>query len=552
MNIKNIKITDFKSIYGTQEFDFTTLDGLIKLSGVIGSGKTTIGEAILWGLYGKHKEHKNPNLIAWHCRSCEVELNLTSKGKDINIKRNSHKPLEIYINGKLLSASNKRDTQEILEEEYFDVPALAIQKMCIISFNAFNNSLAAMTPGETRLFLDDIFGFRTFTEYNDEIVNERKTHLQTNSQLNAVLSETQNQIRHLQEKKEAQKRDIKNSIDVNALKDERKQLVDKGIEEKNKLNELTKDYSAKHTENIRLMTEAMTLGRQEKEYINKFKSGKCPTCGHDIDMSLIEESKIKMQEHADVYRKYEALNKDLETKHNAEISVIQETISLLKQQINEIDSKISQYNNSIKLISENYDEIIQEYEEKIIEIEDKIAESDKDIGEWNDMNELFSKTLRYGLLDTLIPHINKSIKYYMTKLDQEYTVKYDQEFKPHIYINNNDNEISYKDLSTGQRKTLDIAIIFGVIQNVIANVDFNIFFLDELFSNMDSDSRNTMLNLLKDTLSENRTIFVVNHSEMSDDYFNHKIRVHLNTKKITDSKKKEDVIVKASKYEQIF
>ena len=185
-------------------------------------------------------------------------------------------------------------------------------------------------------------------------------------------------------------------------------------------------------------------------------------------------------------------------------------------------------------------------------LEEQIEESDKHIGEWNDMNELFSKTLRYGLLDTLIPHINKSIKYYMTKLDQDYTVKYDQEFKPHIYINNNDNEISYKDLSTGQRKTLDIAIIFGVIQNVIANVDFNIFFLDELFSNMDSDSRNIMLNLLKDTLSESRTIFVVNHSEMSDDFFNHKIRVHLTTKRITDHKKKEEVIVKSSKYEQIF
>jgi ABC-type transport system involved in cytochrome bd biosynthesis fused ATPase/permease subunit len=192
------------------------------------------------------------------------------------------------------------------------------------------------------------------------------------------------------------------------------------------------------------------------------------------------------------------------------------------------------------------------YEEKIESIEAQLAESDKDIGEWNDMNELFSKTLRYGLLDTLIPHINKSIKYYMTKLEQEYTVKYDQEFKPHIYIDNNDTEISYKDLSTGQRKTLDIAIIFGVIQNVIANVDFNIFFLDELFSNMDSDSRNTMLTLLKETLSENRTIFVVNHSEMSDDFFNHKIRVHLNTKRIIDAKKKEEVNVKASKYEKIF
>ena len=69
---------------------------------------------------------------------------------------------------------------------------------------------------------------------------------------------------------------------------------------------------------------------------------------------------------------------------------------------------------------------------------------------------------------------------------------------------------------------------------------------------MDSDSRNIMLNLLKDTLSENRTIFVVNHSEMSDDFFNHKIRVHLTTKRITDHKKKEEVIVKSSKYEQIF
>ena len=186
------------------------------------------------------------------------------------------------------------------------------------------------------------------------------------------------------------------------------------------------------------------------------------------------------------------------------------------------------------------------YENKIADLESQISDSDKHIGEWNEMNELFSKTLRYGLLDTLIPHVNKSIKYYMNKLEQEYTVEYDQEFKPHIYIENNENEISYKDLSTGQRKTLDIAIIFGVIQNVIANVDFNIFFLDELFSNMDADSRYTMLTVLKETLCENRTIFVVNHAEMPDDFFNHKIRVTLNNKNIEDYK------IKYSKYDKIF
>jgi DNA repair exonuclease SbcCD ATPase subunit len=220
----------------------------------------------------------------------------------------------------------------------------------------------------------------------------------------------------------------------------------------------------------------------------------------------------------------------------------------LRKKISSIDAEIKSYNDSVQLINDNYDELISELETKIIEIEGKIRESDKDIGEWNDMNELFSKTLRYSLLDTLIPHINKSIKYYMNKLNQPYNVEYDQEFKPHIWFD--DNEISYSDLSTGQKKTLDIGIIFGVIANVIANVDFNIFFLDELMSNMDSDSRNTMLTLLNDNLKDNRTIFVVNHAEMADDFFEHKIRVKLVNKKIIE--KKEPVLVFASTYEKIF
>ena len=61
MQINKIKITNFKSIYGTQEFDFEELKGLIKLSGSIGAGKTTIAEALLYGLYGNVKgQNINP------------------------------------------------------------------------------------------------------------------------------------------------------------------------------------------------------------------------------------------------------------------------------------------------------------------------------------------------------------------------------------------------------------------------------------------------------------------------------------------------------------
>lgn len=564
MKIKDITIRNFRSIYGELYLDFNDLQGLIKLSGVIGSGKTTIGEAILFALFGKVKEHKNPALVSWHVKNseCSVEINLISKNKEINIKRSLTAPLEVKVDGKLLIASNKRDTQEILEEEYYDVPKLAIEKMCIISFNAFKNSLANMNPGETRQFLDDIFGFKTFTEYNDQIIIERKWQITENTQLNTILNETRNQIDNLKHKRLAQTNQLQSSINVDKIKEERQSLINKGLEyknnkiEKGKEKDLkVKELDEKIKECQHKMVEAATLGKQAKDNYNTFKSGKCPTCGHDIDPNQINDYKDTMNEYATIYREHEAKKKEYEAnkqnvikEYNATVNDFDEKMDELRKKISSIDAEIKSYNDSVQLINDNYDELISELETKIIEIEGKIRESDKDIGEWNDMNELFSKTLRYSLLDTLIPHINKSIKYYMNKLNQPYNVEYDQEFKPHIWFD--DNEISYSDLSTGQKKTLDIGIIFGVIANVIANVDFNIFFLDELMSNMDSDSRNMMLTLLNDNLKDNRTIFVVNHAEMADDFFEHKIRVKLVNKKIIE--KKEPVLVFASTYEKIF
>lgn len=566
MKIKDITIRNFRSIYGELYLNFNDFNGLVKLSGVIGAGKTTIGEAILFGLFGKVKEHNNPSLASWHVKNseCSIEMNLISRNKEINIKRNLTAPLEVTIDGKLLSASNKKDTQEILEEEYYDVPRLAIEKMCIISFNAFKNSLANMNPGETRQFLDDIFGFKTFTEYNDQVILERKQQIIENNQLNTILNETKNQIDNLKYKQQIQTSQVKSSIDIDKLKEEKQNFINKGVAYKNdkiKHNQ-EKELKIKEFDNSikechEKMVEAATLGKQAKENYNTFKSGKCPTCGHDIDPNDINNYKETMTKYAAIYREYEATKKGHESdkqnyikEFNKSISNLDDKMDDLRSKINNIDSQIKSYNDSIQLINDNYDELINELELKATEIEEKIQKSDKDIGEWNDMNELFSKTLRYSLLDTLIPHINRSIKYYLNKLNQLYNVEYDQEFKPHIYFDGNDNEIKYSDLSTGQKKTLDIGIIFGVIANVIANVEFNIFFLDELMSNMDSDSRNMMLSLLNENLTENRTIFVVNHAEMADDFFDHKIRVKLETKKIIE--KKEPVMIYASKYEKIF
>ena len=566
MIIHNIRIQNFKSIYGSQTFNFDNLKGLIKLSGPIGSGKTTIAEAILWGLYGTVKGQNNGQLISWNAKACEIEINLTSKNKKVHIVRNIYQPLIVEVNGKTLSASSKRNTQEILEEEIYDVPKLAITKMCVISFNAFN-SLAAMSPGETKIFLDDIFGFKLFSDYNNEVVIERKVKQNEQLKLNSIYEETLKQIDQLKEKQTSQTMQLKESVDLTGIQSQRTELVNKGVSIKNKKSEIKKerDLKNKEFENriqefIAKMSEAATLGKQAKNNYNTFKSGVCPTCGQKIDQEHIDTYKNKMEEYAKIYRDNESEKKKLEIeKHNVyetyllRMNECDSDMDSLRKNISIIDAKLKSYNDSVQLIQDNYDELIKEYEDKANNIKEELDKCDIEIGEWNEMNELFTKTLRYNLLETLIPHINKSIQFFINKMDQSYKIQYDQEFKPHIFVDGWDKEIAYNNLSTGQRKSLDLAIIFGILQNVITSIDFNVFVLDELFSNMDSDARNIMLNLLKDTMSNDKTIFVMNHAEMADDFFKYKIRVKLEPRKMIsqNKKNKETVVVKASKYELI-
>lgn len=567
MIIHNIKVKDFKSLYGVHEFNFDKMNGLVKLSGPIGSGKTSIGEALIWGLYGNVKGQTNPGLVAWNCKACEVELNLTSKDKEVHIIRNIREPLIVEINGKTLSASNKKDTQAILEEEVYDIQKLAVTKMCIISFNAFN-SLASMSVGETKQFLDDIFGFKLFSEYTDEVKIERKSQENESIRLQSVYDENMEQIEHLKQKQISQTTELKQTIDIDALNKKRAEYIEQGIAEKKKKDEFeSKIFEEKQSWDDKIkecqdkMTEAKTLGQQAKSHYNTFKTGICPTCGQKIDQSHIDEYKQKYEDYINVYKEWDVKKKEYEAnkiavdkKYYDSIETCKNNITELKQKITNIDAEVKSYNDSVQLLNDNYDVLIKELEEKLKKIKEQLDKCDMEIAEWNEMNELFSKTLRYNLLETLIPHINRSIQFFINKLEQNYKIEYDQEFKAHIYVDGWDKEISYNNLSTGQRKSLDLAIIFGILQNIIANVDLNILFLDELFSNMDVNARNIMITLLKENMEDNKTIFIINHAEMGDDLFSHKIRVHLEKKRIISAseKKGEDVIVQASKYEQVF
>ena len=569
MEIKKIRLTNFKSIYGTQEIDFEDLKGMVKLSGPIGAGKTTIAEGILFCLYGALKDHKNPNLIAWNTRDYKCEMWLKSGKHDIYISRQCYDEMEAIVDGKPLQAPGKKDTQAMLEE-YYDVPKIAIEKMCVISFNQFG-SLASMNPFQTKCFLDDVFGFKTFTEYNNEVVEERRDVVKRGTELTALINEASNQIESLGRKKKVQQEKLANTIDITGLDKKKKDLIDEGKsareewaaevkvhadEEKPLQDEIAREKEKR--------TECATLGKQVKKTYSTLENGVCPTCGNPISREKLDGYKKQMQDYADKWREHDAKIAELTQK----VSAIQQTIvainakweakvSDLRTQVRDIDSKVATYNSNLKLMKDNFDTLIQEAKEKKKAYEEESLSNDVEQGEWNDLSDLLSKTLRYKLLDNMIPHINSCISKFLNKLEQNYEVKFDQEFKCHIFVDNTDKEISYKDLSTGQKKTLDICIIFGIIQNVMTSINMNILFCDELMSNMDGDIRDVMLEVMKTTIGQDKTIFVVNHAEMKDDSFDHKVRVSLVNKKIEKENIKKslcggNVIVHASKYEKIF
>ena len=121
MYIQKIKVNKFKSFYEPYELDFDKVKGLWKVSGSVGSGKTTIGEAILFGLFGSISGKNNGDLVSWGQKSGTVELWCRSNARDIYIKREvyaaGHSTIYVEIDDEELIFTNKRDAQQQLENE---------------------------------------------------------------------------------------------------------------------------------------------------------------------------------------------------------------------------------------------------------------------------------------------------------------------------------------------------------------------------------------------------------------------------------------------------
>lgn len=517
MELKKIIIHNFKSIKGDLELDFERIRGFWKLGGSVGAGKTTIGEAILFGLFGRIKDKNNKDLITWNEKECRIELFIRSKGNDLYIKRTTKQVgqslLYITVNNEEITFTNKVDAQEQLEKEYYDVSRMMLELLCIISFNNFK-SLATLNQSDTRKFLDQVFGFYILTNYSD-ICKEFK------SETNQLISESNYKINNIESQinKIKQLSNIEHiEGDIKKTEEEIHKIEQEKQSQSNDINlslkKLRKDLLEKKGE----LEKIKVLGSNKKKEIDFILKGKCPTCGAPIDQSSLE---IKKQEREILLSQYNNINNL--------INNIQKEIITKEQELKEIEKKCQDLiapkrELKIKLIEQEKRLSINTQEintlnDNLKEEQNVLQSREKDLEEWGRLYNILSTEVRQKILCSFIPLLNQHISFYTRQFQLPYEVIFDESFSCVIKLYNIEKEIPISSLSTGQLKTVDICIILGVLKTIMKTVNFNISFFDELISNMDHDLRDTVCKVLKSNLSSNQTLFMISHVDIDKNYF---------------------------------
>lgn len=521
MQIDRIRLSNFKSITEL-DLNFQEMNGLWEISGVVGAGKTTIGEAIIYGLFGSVRGKTNESLISWGRKHALVEAWVYCKNTHLYIRREinayGQSPLTATADGEEILASDKRSIQGILEKEWYDVPRQTLELLCVISFNNFK-SLSTLNTQESRDFLNSTISFDKLTMYEEwckehiKNINEEIRKAEITKQSSQTALESLDNILP----------DIPTYVSPEAIKE----AIAKANTEFNKVREenRVKRKNLQSVADTSTANHKVAAGKVKdlKKTIKQLSGATCPVCGQPVDehhkdhlrqeLELLEAEEIRLGEIAEKDAKaFIDFDKAIA---DIEMPMADNLDSLIREQY-----KTTQYINTIKKHDKEKDRLnkkIADADKELTSLQDKLVD-------YQDMINFIRDTVRPTIISSIIPSINTHIDYYLKAAHQNYIIQYDENFK--CMMKNPYGELMpISSLSTGQKKVIDMIIILAFIKTFITQIDFNIYFLDELIGNIDADLRDTMCGLLRETLDKRDVMFLISHSPINQEYLDGVIKV---------------------------
>ena len=539
MRWKNLLSTGNTFIEIPLDKDSTTL-----IIGENGAGKSTILDALCFGLFGKPFRNINkPQLLnTVNSSSCLVEVEFDVGRKNVKVIRGI-KPnvFEIYVNGKMYNQdANVRDYQKYLEQQILKLNYQSFTQVVILGSSTFVPFMQ-LKARHRREVVEEILDIQIFSLMNMLLkqrlksIEEEMRNANYECKLTSEkISLQENYIEDLEanknkilEEKISQSSEMDNKLFIK--KETIRNLEKRNEELANKISDISKTQN--RFEKLKgIQATLKEKHRAHTKLIDFFENNTdCPTCQQHIDETfknnMIDNKKdaaskvsFGMQELVDEL----ATTEKTLAYCNDVISRIQETtVEIAKENSSIVE--LEKYNTKIKTEIEHLqtDNVEKEDHEKLKSLKKELALIDKQKSKLRE-DKTYSEAARNMLTDTgiktkiikqYLPIMNKLINTYLTSMEFYVNFTLNENFEESIKSRYRD-DFTYASFSEGEKMRIDLALLFTwrAVAKMKNSTNTNLLILDEIFdSSLDNTGTDEFLKILNTLGNEN--VFVISHKQ---------------------------------------
>jgi DNA repair exonuclease SbcCD ATPase subunit len=520
-----------------------------------GAGKSTMLDALCYGLYGKpfRKVKKDQLINSVNGRDVLVEIEFHTHDHQYTIRRGI-KPniFEIIEDGVLIDQdAAARDYQEMLEKHILKLSMKSFTQIVILGSSSFVPFMQ-LTTNVRREVIEDLLDIRVFSSMalllKDRVTGNRQAITLVDNDINNTTNniKLQEKLRKdLAQEKSEKIDEYRNRIDEARAAIMRDEAQASTVEAE--INDLLDQIEDKDAVNARIQKILNLESNLEKKKATARKTIKfyhdndeCPTCTQTID-STIKCEKIEEKEKvvSEVDIALQTLQNSLgETELRlTEITRIQRDISSRQNTLRELQSSVKTYQKEISLWSKeiesagkattsfNEDTIIQLKEEY-----DAFLTKKQEYLDEREMYDLATVILRDSgiksrIIKQYVPVINTLVNKYLASMDFFVKFELNEQFEEKILSRHRD-DFTYDSFSEGEKMRIDLALLFTwrSIARMKNSAHTNLLILDEVFdASLDANGCDEFLKLIHSL--EDSNIFVISHKgDVLHDKFSNTLR----------------------------
>ncbi len=532
------------------------------IAGENGAGKSTVLDALCFGLFGKTFRRINlPQLVnSINEQDMVVEIEFTIGRKEFLIRRGLLPRLfEIHIDGQLLNQDSKsRDYQKYLEGSILKLNYKSFTQVVILGSSTFVPFMQ-LTAADRRAIIEDLLDIQIFSTMNvilKQRIFELKDDMQSVEYKIELAKEKIGMHRtYIKKIKEKSKENIdKKKAEVIEASDQVKAIQVDIDELQEQIGSLLSEIKDKETVEDKLEywedleKKINRNSHRTKEEIKFFEeTDNCPTCKQPIDEAFKSNTlDTKAEKVAEFEKALSAIA--------AEVQMTEERLSDITAVLHDIRSQetdVSEKNTSISAITQ----YVSKVQDEITELlgEESITEAEKlklqtlredlttlkkrrhdliDDRHYYEVayNLLRDSGIKAKIVKHYLPVMNKLINKHLAAMDFFVQFALDENFKEQIKSRHRD-DFSYGSFSEGEKLRIDLALLFTwrEIARMKNSANTNLLILDEVFdSSLDSAGTEEFLKLLHSLVGKTNVFVITHKADILTDKFDAQIRFEKN------------------------